>query len=393
MVVELPDLRTAEQGRSVRSPSLRKSEWGRASGGTPVIVLYGASGYTGRLAAAELSARGADLVVAGRNRARLEAVASDLPSEVEIRTCDAADPDGLAAVLAGADVVVSTVGPFERLGMPVVDAAVAAGVAYCDSTGEPGFMRRVAARHRDAPVPLVPACGFDYVPHDLAATVAADSLGSVDLIETVLATQGFATTRGTKASAVGALAGPMEVWCGGAWLPERPARHRRRFDMAAAGGAAAVAGISYPGGDPVCIAAHTGARTVRSFMAVPRSMAPVAGLLAPAGLALASIPFVRRRIDALVERAPEGPTAAKRAENTWAVMAEATGGSGTRAALASGTDTYGVTARFLALLAARLQGWRAAGIEPGFRGPAELVDDPFGFADEAGFELSSGPLR
>lgn len=168
-----------------------------------MIVLYGASGYTGRLTAAELSAHGAEFVVAGRDRAKLDSVAGGLGSATrpEVRVADATDPGSLARMLDGADVVVSTVGPFERLGMPVVDAAVAAGVAYCDSTGEPGFMRRVARRHGSAAVPVVPACGFDYVPHDLAAAVAVDGLAEVDSVETLLAPRRFATSRGTKASA------------------------------------------------------------------------------------------------------------------------------------------------------------------------------------------------
>lgn len=355
-----------------------------------MIVLYGATGYTGRLAAAELDALGADFVVAGRNRARLESLVSDLGRDVEVRTADADDPAGLTAMLDGADVVVSTVGPFERHGMPVVDAAVAAGVAYCDSTGEPNFMRRVAVQHADAAVPVVPACGFDYVPHDLAATVATEGLGSVDTIETVLVAHEFATTRGTKASAVGAMVDPGEEWRDGEWVPERPARRRRNFDMGAGGGAGSVTGVSYPGGDVVSIAAHTNARTVRSYMAVPRRVAPIAGPLARVALALVSLPGVRGGIDALVQRTPEGPSAAKRARNTWAVMAEATAGAEVRAAVASGADTYGITARLLAMLGSRLEDWRDAGIEPGFRGPAELVDEPFKFAADAGIALTRG---
>lgn len=152
-------------------------------------------------------------------------------------------------------------------------------------------------------------------------------------------------------------------------------------------------GISYPGGDAVSIAGHTGARTVRSYIAVPGSVAAIAAPLARLGIALGSLPGVRSGMEALVRRGPEGPSEGERARNRWAVMAEATSGGDKRAALASGTDTYGVTARFLALFALRLQGWREAGIEAGFRGPAELVDDPDEFAGAAGINLVRGELR
>lgn len=352
-----------------------------------MIVLYGASGYTGKLVAAELAGRGAEFVVAGRDHAKLDAVVRDLGagSRPEVRVADVADPDGLARMLDGADVLLSTVGPFERLGMPVVDAAVAAGVAYCDSTGEPGFMRRVSRRHADAAVPVVPACGFDYVPHDLAAAVAAEGLDRVTTVETLLAPRRFATSRGTKASALGAMGDAGEEWDGGRWVPARAGSHRRSFPRGPH--RSALVGVSYPGGEPVQIVNHVDAGTVRSYFVVPAALAGVAGPVAKLTQGVLAGRWVRDRLQALVDRSPEGPSAAARARNTWTVIAVASSGDEAQVAVATGTDVYGLTARLLAELALRIETWRDAGVSPGFRAPAEIVADPIAFASDLGFEL------
>jgi short subunit dehydrogenase-like uncharacterized protein len=140
-----------------------------------VIALLGATGYTGRLVAEELARRGRRYRLGARSRDRLSAVPR--AEQAEAIVVDVHDPARLDAFLRGAAVLINTVGPFTSLGLPVVEAAVRNGVAYVDSTGEPGFMAEVYRRFGDAPVPLVPACGFDYIPGDLAAAVAARDLG------------------------------------------------------------------------------------------------------------------------------------------------------------------------------------------------------------------------
>jgi short subunit dehydrogenase-like uncharacterized protein len=89
-----------------------------------LIALNGASGFTGRLAAAELSRRGIDAVLVGRDPGRLRAAAAG--TDFGIRIAEIGDPDALAAAFAGADAVINTAGPFARLGGPVIRAAVAA---------------------------------------------------------------------------------------------------------------------------------------------------------------------------------------------------------------------------------------------------------------------------
>lgn len=84
---------------------------------------------------------------------------------------DAADSAALADLVRSTKAVVSTVGPFAVHGSPLVAAAVEAGTDYCDSTGEPQWIRRMIDEHTTAAemsgARLVPACGFDSVPSDL----------------------------------------------------------------------------------------------------------------------------------------------------------------------------------------------------------------------------------
>ena len=144
------------------------------------IVLFGATGYTGRLAARALVARGAAPLLAARSRARVEALAAELGG-LELAVADVAQPRTLSGLAASGDVLVSTVGPFLRWGEPVVGAAIDAGAHYVDSTGEPAFARSVFERH-DAPaeaagVALLTAFGYDYVPGNLAAALALREAG------------------------------------------------------------------------------------------------------------------------------------------------------------------------------------------------------------------------
>ena len=81
--------------------------------------------------------------------------------------------------------------------MPVVDAAAGKGVTYVDSTGELGFMTDVYLRHVHASCPIVPACGFDYVPGDLAAAVASADVDGAVKVTVAYDMRGVLPSRGT----------------------------------------------------------------------------------------------------------------------------------------------------------------------------------------------------
>ncbi len=103
------------------------------------IVLFGATGYTGRLTAEALVARGARPVLAGRSAEKLESLAAELDPSLELAVADTGRPETISSLLERGDVLVSTVGPFARFGHAALQAAIGARASYLDSTGEPAF--------------------------------------------------------------------------------------------------------------------------------------------------------------------------------------------------------------------------------------------------------------
>jgi short subunit dehydrogenase-like uncharacterized protein len=145
------------------------------------IVVFGASGSTGRLVAAHLlrarDQRPLRLALAGRDRAKLTAIATELggarPPEVIV--VDAHDRAGLDAMAARTRVVATTVGPYLKYGSELVAACAAAGTHYCDITGETHWIRMmIDAHHATAErtgARIVHTCGFDSIPSDLGVAV------------------------------------------------------------------------------------------------------------------------------------------------------------------------------------------------------------------------------
>ena len=107
------------------------------------IVLFGATGYTGRLVAEALVARGQRPLLAGRDPERLTGLSGELGGELDTAVADVSRPETVRDLLGAGDVLISTVGPFARWGDPAVEAAIDCRAAYLDSTGEPVFIRRV----------------------------------------------------------------------------------------------------------------------------------------------------------------------------------------------------------------------------------------------------------
>jgi short subunit dehydrogenase-like uncharacterized protein len=112
------------------------------------IVLYGATGYIGDLTARAMVASGARPVLAGRDQGRLNALAERLSRasggvKLETAVAGVAGPGQLRELIGAGDVLVSTTGPFMKVGRAAVEAAVDAGAAYLDSSGEPPFIRQV----------------------------------------------------------------------------------------------------------------------------------------------------------------------------------------------------------------------------------------------------------
>jgi short subunit dehydrogenase-like uncharacterized protein len=141
------------------------------------IVIWGATGFVGRRVAHQLASRcdgGLRWAIGGRNRARLEAVRSELgpaAQDTPILTGDSHDVASLQALAARTNVVCSTVGPFAIYGSELVDACVRSGTHYCDLSGEPHWMRKMIDAHQAEAertgARIVHACGMDSIPSDI----------------------------------------------------------------------------------------------------------------------------------------------------------------------------------------------------------------------------------
>jgi hypothetical protein len=201
------------------------------------IVVLGATGYTGELAARALADTGARPVLAGRDAGRLGRLAAELggpAGALEVAVADVRDRGSLADLVGHGDVLVTTVGPFTRWGRPALEAAVAAGAHYVDSTGEGGFLRTVF-EELDEPArasgsAVLPAFGYEYVPGNLAAAIAlerAQARGTPLAVDVAYFFSGSvgpsAVSSGTRASAVGMLREPGYGFADGRMVQLRPA--------------------------------------------------------------------------------------------------------------------------------------------------------------------------
>ena len=160
------------------------------------IVLYGATGFVGKLTAEYLARAGSDarIALAGRSTDRLLAVRETLGEAAQswpVLTADAASPSTLNEMAARTQVVVTTVGPYMRYGMPLVAACVEAGADYADLTGEAMFIREtIDVYHKqaaDSGARIVHACGIDSVPSDMSVYAlyrAARADGTGELVDT-----------------------------------------------------------------------------------------------------------------------------------------------------------------------------------------------------------------
>ena len=180
------------------------------------IVVYGATGFVGKLTAEYLATAGgrARIALAGRSPAKLEAVRAGLGEAARdwpILTVDASDPATIDAMAKRTRVVVTTVGPYSKYGLPLVAACAANGTDYADLTGEAMFVRQsIDDFHKqaiDTGARIVHACGFDSVPSDMSVYELfrrAKADGAGDLLDTNYVLRGFhgGVSGGTIASMI-----------------------------------------------------------------------------------------------------------------------------------------------------------------------------------------------
>jgi len=146
------------------------------------IIVYGATGFTGKLCVEYLASkeRSTKWAIAGRNQEKLKTVADELCPEVEILIADSDDEDALDRLTQRAKVVLSTAGPFHRYGSKLVASCVKNNTHYVDITGENFWVKGLIDKHHDEAskkgVRIIPSCGYDSIPSDLGSLHCVQSM-------------------------------------------------------------------------------------------------------------------------------------------------------------------------------------------------------------------------
>ncbi|MFF5757266.1 saccharopine dehydrogenase family protein [Streptomyces longwoodensis] len=335
------------------------------------IVLFGATGFVGRLIARYLADHAPEEVrwaIAGRSEEKLQRLREALPggARIGVLRADVADPASLRSLAGHARVVATTVGPYVLHGEDLVAACADLGTDYLDLTGEPEFVDLVYVRHdaraRETGARLLHACGFDSVPHDLGVYYTVRQLPE----GVPLTVDGFVTadaefSGGTFASALGQFARGRQMVA----AARDRARHEPRLvgrRVTAPVGAPRFApevgawALPLPTIDPQVVRRSAQALRrygpdfrYRHYAAVRRLPVALGGVAAVGALAAAAqLPAARRRLSDRL-RPGDGPSAERRARSWFSVRFVGEGGGRRVYTEVSGGDPgYDETAKMFA---------------------------------------------
>ena len=320
----------------------------------PDVLVFGATGYTGKLVAHALAERGASFAIAGRNRDKLEALAA-ATGDPDVRVATVGDVASLIAAVEDCRVLLTCVGPFAEFGWTAVKAALRAKVHYLDSTGEGAFIGELIERHdrdaRSAGIAMAPAIGFDEVPGDVAATLAAEGFDHPDVVLTYAMPS--SASHGTIKSALRIVTGR------GPWIVDRQkvsisaGQHSRWAPMPPPLGPKPA--VSFPLANGHLVPLHIDVNSLRLYITTSSvrrlGLKPILPLLR-AGYELPGVRALVERGVEMVQRV-EGPDERRR-KKWWTILAEARSGERWRNVTIMGRDVYGLTAELLASTAMKM---------------------------------------
>jgi short subunit dehydrogenase-like uncharacterized protein len=216
---------------------------------------------------------------------------------------------------------------------------------------------RFGARAEQRGVVALTSFGFDYVPGDLAARLAAEGLEPLDEVVVAYSVKGFASSAGTRTTLGHVLTQPQVTFVDGEVVPSRFGATTRRIHFPFGERTA----VEWAGTEPLTVPRHTQVRTVRSYVRAPA--------LAARAVALGPLALRAARVAGSVG---SGPSERRRARTRFVVVAEARGPAGARRATVAGSDVYGLTALLVATAAHALQRGESRGA--GALAPAEAFD-------------------
>ena len=266
------------------------------------ILIYGATGYTGKLIARTARSAGLQLILAGRRAQKVKAVAE--PLGLAWRSFDLAEATRLNDGLKDVAVVLNAAGPFSATARPMADACLRNRVHYLDITGEVDVFEALAARDAEAKaagVTLLPGVGFDVAPSDcLAAHLKRRLPDATDL--KIYIGGAASLSRGTMKTAIEGIAAGTRVRRGGRLVT---------LDQAGAGscdfGQGAKLTIQITWGDVSTAFHSTGIPNIEvQFEATPavKALVRLPGFVK----SFLGLGFMQRFLKARVDRQPEGPS-------------------------------------------------------------------------------------
>ena len=266
------------------------------------FLIYGATGFTGKLVARTAMEMGLKPILAGRNKAKLLAVADALG--FQYCAFELSDPRAIDIAISGVDVVLHIAGPFSVTSKPMADACLRTGTHYLDITGEIDVFEGLAARDAEAKkagIMLMPGVGFDVVPSDCLAAHLKRRLP--DAIDLKIDIGGLnAVSHGTMKSMVESIPKGARVRRDGRIITvSRPRQTSCDF------GEGPVATLVLPWGDVSTAYYSTGIKNIEVRMAVTPPLR-VAMSLPGFARKMAGMPFVQSFLKAQIARMPEGPS-------------------------------------------------------------------------------------
>lgn len=327
------------------------------------FLLYGATGYTGDLTARMAVDLGMRPTLAGRNREKVERLATKLKLPWLAFGLD--DSAAIRAALSDAPVVLNCAGPFSQTYRPVANACLETGTHYLDITGEMFEHEECAARDEEAKragVMLLPSAGYDVVPSDCLALHTARRLPSATHL-TLAFTQEGGMSRGTMITSVEMVNRAGLIRKDGKLTPIPPGSKARIVDF----GRGPEHVVAIPWGDLATAYHSTGIPNIETYIALPPAAQTVlrgAGALSP----LASSALGQRVLKRLVGLAPEGPSEPARAKGYALLWCQVTDDAGNKAVSRMRTPhAYTLTAAASLEIVRRVL---AGDAPPGYQTPA-----------------------
>ena len=332
----------------------------------PSWLLYGATGYTGALVAAEARKRGHNVILAGRTHESLARLGQQL--DLPIRVFDMAARDQIDRGLIGVRLVLNCAGPFSLTASTLAQACMRTGAHYLDIAGEVADHRGLLRLHEracESGVMLLPGVGFGILPSDcLAFHLKQRQPAAVKL--TLAFSAGESASHGTLATLMESLQSSGLVRRSGQLVAAEPASASCTIDF---GPGKPQRAILFPWrADVISAGLSTEISHIQSFAAVP---AAVRFILKNRSWFESG--FLRSLLERWVARAPAGPTAAERAKRKSWLYGEVVNEVGARAsAVVEGPDPYDFTV--IAALAA-VERSLGGDVPDGFATPAQLLGD------------------